>query len=69
MIDLANRQTTFEIAIPYALSFMSYNDFTREVKGINDIQKEYEEKYGPGNYIPPVEVTYWTFRGWWASAD
>lgn len=61
-IDSANRRTTFEIAIPYALSFMSYNDFTREVRGINDIQKEYEEKYGPGNYIPPVEVAFWTFR-------
>ncbi len=61
-IDSANRRTTFEISIPYMLSFLSYNNFTSEVKGINQIEKEYEVKYGPGNYIPPVEVTFWTFR-------
>ena len=61
-IDSEKRETTFKIDIPYMLSFMSYNDFTREVKGINPLQKEYEAKYGPGNYIPPVEMAFWTFR-------
>lgn len=27
-----------------------------------DLQKEYEEKYGPGDYIPPVRTTFWSFR-------
>ena len=26
------------------------------------LQKEYEEKYGEGNYIPPVKTTFWSFR-------
>ena len=34
------------------------------MKGIHDLQAEYEETYGEGaNYIPPVALTYWSFRG------
>jgi cytochrome d ubiquinol oxidase subunit I len=35
---------------------------TCEVRGVDDIQKEYQVKYGPGNYIPLIVVTYWAFR-------
>ena len=48
--------------IPYALSILSYNKLTGKVPGILELQKEYEEKYGPGNYIPPVRTTFWSFR-------
>ncbi|HHQ49667.1 MAG TPA: cytochrome ubiquinol oxidase subunit I, partial [Acidobacteria bacterium] len=44
------------------LSFLAYNKFEGEVKGIKNLQEEYQEKYGPGNYVPPVFVSYWTFR-------
>jgi len=53
---------SIDIKIPGALSFLAHNRFKGEVKGILDIQKEYEEKYGPGDYIPPVTLSYWTFR-------
>lgn len=62
IIDENNKKNTTEIAIPNLLSFMSYNKFSGEVKGINDIQLEYEKKFGPGNYIPPVNVSFYTFR-------
>lgn len=26
------------------------------------LQKEYEAKFGPGDYIPPVKTTFWSFR-------
>jgi cytochrome d ubiquinol oxidase subunit I len=29
---------------------------------VDDIQKEYEAKYGPGDYIPLMVITYWAFR-------
>ena len=29
---------------------------------IKDLQAQYQKTYGPGNYIPPVAVSYWTFR-------
>jgi cytochrome d ubiquinol oxidase subunit I len=52
----------FAIRIPGMLSFLAYNSFEGEVKGIKDLQKEYELKYGPGNYIPSIITAYWSFR-------
>jgi len=52
----------FAIKVPGALSFLAYNKFEGEVKGINNLQKEAEAKFGPGNYVPPVAISYWTFR-------
>ncbi len=62
IIDEKNKTNKFDIGIPSALSFMSYNNFTSRVEGINDIQLQMEKELGPGNYIPPVTVTYWSFR-------
>ncbi|MCA9732560.1 MAG: cytochrome ubiquinol oxidase subunit I [Deferribacteres bacterium] len=56
------RKDVFAIRVPALLSFLAYNRFEGEVKGINDIQQEYEQLYGPGNYVPPVAISYWTFR-------
>jgi len=50
------------IRIPYALSFLSYNALTGEVKGIKNLQAEYEQQYGPGKYMPSVIISYWSFR-------
>jgi cytochrome d ubiquinol oxidase subunit I len=52
----------FAIRIPGMLSFLAYNRFTGEVHGIKNLQAEYEKTYGPGDYIPPVAISYWTFR-------
>ncbi len=56
------REDVFAIKLPGFLSFLALNSFTGEVRGINDIQAEYEQIYGPGNYVPPVAVSYWAFR-------
>ncbi|MDF9839739.1 MULTISPECIES: cytochrome ubiquinol oxidase subunit I [unclassified Paenibacillus] len=61
-IDPVNKVSTGEIKIPYLLSFLSYSKFSGEVKGMNTLQAEYEQEYGPGNYIPPVRTTFWSFR-------
>jgi cytochrome d ubiquinol oxidase subunit I len=61
-IDPEKKENSFEIKIPYALSFLSYSKFSGEVKGMNELQAEYEQTYGPGNYIPPVRTTFWSFR-------
>jgi cytochrome d ubiquinol oxidase subunit I len=52
----------FSIRIPYLLSFLSTHTFTGEVEGINDLQAEYVQQYGPGDYSPIIWVTYWGFR-------
>ncbi len=33
-----------------------------EVEGINDLHREHEARYGPGDYMPLVALTFWTFR-------
>jgi cytochrome d ubiquinol oxidase subunit I len=56
------RKDVFAIRIPYALSILAYNHPYGEVQGINNLQAKYEHQYGPGDYVPPVALTYWTFR-------
>jgi cytochrome bd ubiquinol oxidase subunit I len=60
--DEANLKDRFAIRIPNLLSVLAYNSFTGEVKGIKNLQAEYEQTYGPGDYVPSVFTTYWTFR-------
>jgi cytochrome bd ubiquinol oxidase subunit I len=61
--DEKNRTDIFSIRLPSLLSFLAYDKLTGEVKGINDLQAEYVKKYGAGNYVPPVWISYWSFRG------
>ena len=60
--DLSLRKEVFSIRLPALLSLLSYNQLSGEVRGLNDLQSEYEQLYGPGNYVPPVAIPYWTFR-------
>ena len=60
--DLAQRRDVFAIRLPRMLSLLAYNQLTGKVQGIYNLQAQYEQTYGPGNYIPPVAVTYWSFR-------
>jgi len=60
--DEVQRKNTFAIEIPYVLSFLSYNNFTGRVLGINELDQAYQEQYGPGSYVPPVTLLFWSFR-------
>jgi cytochrome bd ubiquinol oxidase subunit I len=62
LIDQQNRTSKRELRLPYMLSVLAYNNISSEVRGMNDLQKEYEAKYGPGDYLPPVAIVYWSFR-------
>lgn len=62
MIDTEKKENSAEFKIPYLLSFLSYSKFEGEVIGMNQLQEQYEKEYGPGNYIPPVKTTFWSFR-------
>lgn len=52
----------FSIRVPAALSLLAYNNLTGKVEGINQLQAQYTKTYGPGDYVPPVPLMYWTFR-------
>ncbi len=60
--DLSGKQEVWSIRIPGAMSFLACNNFTCEVKGVNELQAEAVAQYGPGDYVPLMVVTYWTFR-------
>ena len=59
---LDGSQDVFSVRIPYLLSFLATGDINGKVEGINDLQAQYEQTYGPGDYRPNTPVTYWTFR-------
>jgi cytochrome d ubiquinol oxidase subunit I len=52
----------FSIRVPYLLSFLSTHTLNGTVEGINDLQAQYVQLYGPGDYTPTIWITYWAFR-------
>ena len=60
--DLSQRREVFSIRLPRLLCLLSYNKLECEIKGLYDLQGEYQAVHGPGDYIPPVAVVYWSFR-------
>jgi cytochrome bd ubiquinol oxidase subunit I len=60
--DEAEMRDIISIRIPNLLSLLAYDKFTGEVRGITDLQEEYSRIYGPGDYSPPIAISYWSFR-------
>jgi cytochrome d ubiquinol oxidase subunit I len=60
--SLDGTEEVFSIRIPYLLSFMATGDPNGKVEGINDLQAQYEERFGPGDWTPNIPVAYWSFR-------
>jgi cytochrome bd ubiquinol oxidase subunit I len=56
------RRSTLDITIPHGLSILATNSWSGRVEGINEVNAQYQAKYGPGDYAPIVGLTYWTFR-------
>jgi cytochrome d ubiquinol oxidase subunit I len=54
------------ITVPGLLSYLATGDFDAEVKGINNLQEEYQQTYGTlvpgGDYTPNIPIAYWSFR-------
>jgi len=53
---------SFSIEVPRLLSFLATGSFNGKVVGLNENQQQLEQKYGRGNYIPPVKAAYWAMR-------
>jgi cytochrome d ubiquinol oxidase subunit I len=60
--SLNGREEVFSLRVPNVLSFMATGSLNGRVEGINDVQSAYQARYGFGDYIPYVPVTYWGFR-------
>jgi len=59
---LDGSEPILQLEVPRLLSFLAAGNFTAEVRGIDSLQAEYQQTYGPGDYRPNIPVTYWTFR-------
>jgi cytochrome bd ubiquinol oxidase subunit I len=53
---------TVSITIPRLLSYMGTGSFDGQVQGLNQLQAQEEKAYGPDNYMPNVELMYWSMR-------
>ena len=50
------------VVVPRLLSFMATGSFDGKVDGVKDLNAQYREKFGPGDYRPNLVITYWSFR-------
>jgi cytochrome bd ubiquinol oxidase subunit I len=57
-----SQQPLFSLDVPYLLSLLNTLTFTDPVQGINELQAQYEQQFGPGVYFPPVFIVYWAWR-------
>ena len=53
---------SFSITIPRLLSWMATGSFDGKVDGLNQLQAQEQSTYGPGNYMPDIELMYWSMR-------
>jgi cytochrome d ubiquinol oxidase subunit I len=58
-----NDQTpTKIIQVPHLLSVLATGTWNGQVVGLNPLQAQYTQQYGPGNYVPNVFIQYWSMR-------
>jgi cytochrome d ubiquinol oxidase subunit I len=59
------------VTVPCVLSFLATGSTDGRVEGINQLREQYAQQYGtdpgttyyhPGDYVPVIPVTYWSFR-------
>ncbi|WP_300602717.1 cytochrome ubiquinol oxidase subunit I [Trebonia sp.] len=60
--SLNGSHAIFSLDIPRILSFLATGNFSAQVQGIDNLQQQYAQIYGPGSYTPIIPVTYWSFR-------
>ena len=61
-IDQNKQQNSLEISVPGALSLLVYGSLDGEIKGIKELQAQYAQQYGPGNYVPDIFPVFWSYR-------
>ena len=50
------------IAIPHLLSVLATGTWDGQVLGLNPLNEQYQQQYGPAEYIPNVFIQYWSMR-------
>jgi cytochrome d ubiquinol oxidase subunit I len=60
--SLNGDKEVWSVRVPYLLSLIATMNPHGTVQGINNVERAYDKKYGPGSYKPVIPVTYWSFR-------
>ena len=60
--DIQGSRNHINLQIPAVLSVLATGDPWGTVQGIENVQAQYEQFYGPGDYRPNIAVLYWSFR-------
>jgi cytochrome bd ubiquinol oxidase subunit I len=60
--SLNGSEELWSVRVPYLLSLIATLDPHGTVQGINNVERAYVKRYGPGDYKPIIPVTYWSFR-------
>jgi cytochrome d ubiquinol oxidase subunit I len=50
------------IEVPHLLSLLATSSWDGRVQGLDEVNAEYRDRYGPGNYVPNVFIQYWSMR-------
>ncbi len=58
----SDQTPTFSITIPRVLSYMATGSFDGKVQGLDQLQAQEQHDYGRGNYMPDIELMYWSMR-------
>lgn len=68
IFDKSGKGEVWSLQIPRLLSLISCFNLDCEVLGVEQVQAQYEELYGPGDYVPLMVMTHWGFRAMFYSA-
>ncbi len=60
--SLSGNKEVWSIRVPDLLSLIATLNPHGTVQGINNVERAYDKRYGPGSYKPIIPVTYWSFR-------
>ena len=50
------------IEIPHLQSLLATGTWNGQVVGLNQLNAQYQQQYGPGDYVPNVFIQYWSMR-------
>ncbi|MGH8877237.1 MAG: cytochrome ubiquinol oxidase subunit I, partial [Stackebrandtia sp.] len=56
--SLDGTEEIWSVTVPGLLSFLGTGTFDGEVLGINDVNADYQERFGPGDYRPNIPLAY-----------
>jgi len=65
LLTIGNAEGTaalWSVRASHLLSVLATGTWDGEVRGIHDLQEEYVQRFGPGDYVPNVPLSYWSFR-------